>query len=85
MPMQKIWRQIGFSYTDLNFFERFMQENKCKNYSEAIVELFKQYKRYQIIMKELEKKANEAEMWKERANRNIEQRVNNAMEELKNE
>ena len=60
-----------------------MQENKCKNYSEAIVELFKQYKRYQIIMKELEKKANEAEMWKERANRNIEQRVNNAMEGMK--
>lgn len=81
--MQKIWRQIGFEYADLSTFESFAKENQCKNYTAAMKELLAQYKRFQTIIKELEKAAQQADIWKQRAIKNVDDRVNKAVEVMK--
>lgn len=81
--MQKIWRQIGFEYSDLSYFETFMQENRCKNHTTAMKELLEQHKRFQTIIKELEKAAQQADIWKQRAIKNVDDRVNKAVTEMR--
>jgi len=76
--MQKIWRQIGFSWTQLSELHEFMVENQCRNETEAIANLMKQHKLFRRIVKDLEKKAHETEEWKARAQAHIKEGKNEA-------
>lgn len=52
---------------ELNRIHSFMLENNLKNESEAIGMIVQMNSRYQTIISALEKKAHEAQEWKERA------------------
>ena len=55
--MQKVWKQIGFSQGGIEFLLDFIETNHLKNESEAINELIKAHKRFQVIISNLERAA----------------------------
>lgn len=56
---------------ELNRIHSFMLENNLKNESEAIGMIVQMNSRYQTIISALEKKAHEAQEWKERAEKEV--------------
>lgn len=64
--MQKVRLQIMMTGIELNRIHSFMLENNLKNESEAIGMMVQMNSRYQKVISALEKKAHEAEEWKER-------------------
>jgi hypothetical protein len=78
--MQKIWRQIGMHFMSWTKIDDFKRENHLKTDGEAIAEAFSQLNRFKIVMRELEKRAQESEQWRERANKRVEEGVKNEIE-----
>ena len=69
--MQKVWKQIGLQNALWMKLEAFMQDNYQTTYGDGIKELLVQNERFKAIMKALEKKAQESEEWKNRAEAHI--------------
>ena len=66
--MQKIRLQIFVDLQHLNSLHRFMIENHLKNESAGVSVLLDRVENYKNIVKKLQQKAEESELWKERAN-----------------
>jgi len=77
---QKVWRQIGLTMPELNFIREFMIDNRLKNESQAVSEIINQLKRFRYIVNKLEKQAQEAETWKNRANNEQKGKIKNENE-----
>ena len=56
---------------ELNRIHSFMLQNNLKNESEAIGMMVQMNSRYQKIISQLEKKAHEAQEWKEKAENRV--------------
>lgn len=54
-------------FSELNLLQVFARDNHCKNESTAIGKLLITYNRLQTVIAALEKKAHEAEGWKQKA------------------
>ena len=78
MCIQKVWKQIGMYNGIWSKLENFMSLEQISTYGEAIHELMTQHKRYQAIINQLEKAANESEKWRERANIRVKEEQKNA-------
>jgi len=72
--MQKIWRQVGLQWHELQFLRQYMEDLHLKNESQAISELIKHVQRLQMVVSKLESKAQEASEWKERAEAHIKEK-----------
>jgi len=69
--VQKIWKQIGLHQVIWGKLDFFKQENALTTDGDAIKELLVQNERFKIIMNALEKKAQETEEWKQRAEQHL--------------
>jgi len=81
--MQKIRLQICLDRKQEMWLNSYCIENRLANYSRGIAELINSYGRLQYVIKELEKKANEAEIWRERANKDVKERLEKNENEIK--
>ena len=56
--MQKVWRQIGFSFENLEVLHGLMTDFNLKNETQAIEEVFIQLKRFRTVVQRLETQAH---------------------------
>jgi len=73
--MQKVRVQIFLTFSEMAELHQFMVENRCKNESQAISQMLILKKRLQKVIENLERKAQESELWKERANNRLEKSI----------
>lgn len=73
--MQKVWRQIGFKQYYLDFINDLIIKDHFKNESECISTIIMRLQNYERIIKHLEGKAHESEIWKQRAQDRVKEQI----------
>lgn len=82
--MEKIRTQILMDAEHYDFLSRYCVENECKNFSHAMCNLMDAYRRFQLIVKDLQKRAHESEIWKERAQERVKDALDQQIDNYKN-
>ena len=81
--MQKVWRQIGFRQMDLDILDHYKEEYHCKTEGEAIAHMFLTLERFRAIVKNLEVKAHERDVWEQRAQDRVKNQLEKQIEDYK--